>query len=243
MKRVLLALVVGGLLIGAPLAYATVSDPVTNDNKPATVTEMKISNPVSGSQVTWSEFTALLSDKIAGLDSQTKNIFDNNQVLTYEQAAKGIAAVLQQEGINVDPFGKEDETVAILYKLGLTSTLPDKNDAVLTKQAAEEIAAHLPAVLNLKPTDKNIYGVSYTLTPLGKQQYNLQLMWGRKSSSGYSIEITDTLMIGNTLYVGYQTNEPKEGCAYLTVITHPSDAVIIKAQDMPQKVVLINENN
>lgn len=79
--------------------------------------------------------------------------------------------------------------------------------------------------------------VSYTIKSLDIDTFILELHWGKKPTSGYSIEIVNTQYQGDILYVSYVTTEPKPGYAYSMVITYPSDSVIIKGK-LPQQVIL-----
>lgn len=248
MKRVLSTLVISGLLIGAPLAYGMVGDQdTTKENKPVIAMSQKKKNePVLNNGVTWQQFAAELAAKLnINLDELTQYALPADQAITYEQAAQGVVQVLQQQNIKANPFNKEQDAVTSLFQLGIIAA--DSGDVtgddLITKEAVEQIAGNLNAVLNLKPGDKTINGVSYLLTPLSDNKYSLELLWGRKSSSGYRIKIKDTDFINDTLYVSFYTEQPKDGHAYLTVITYPSDQVTVKMPKMPHRVVLINENN
>ena len=247
MKKLLSTFVIGGLLIGAPLAYGMVGDNITEENKPVvTVSQKEKDDPVLNNGVTWQQFAAELAAELdVNLNEQVQHTLPADQAITYEQAAEGVIQILQQQNIKANPFNKEQDAVTTLSQLGIIAaeSADVTDDALITKEAVEQIVDNLDAVLNLKPGDKINNGVSYMLTPLSDNNYSLELLWGRKSSSGYSIKIKETELINDTLYVSYQTERPKDGRAYLTVITYPSDQVTIKASKLPHRVVLINENN
>lgn len=167
--------------------------------------------------------------------------------LTFGEAIDITIKALELKGINVSYFKQEnqekDSQLSTAYSLGLVEKKPSTDDQtlLLDVQRASKIIDNVIVLLNSPLENKNALGVSYTVKPLNVNTIILELRWGKKPSSGYNIEVVNTQYQGDTLYVNYVTTEPKPGAAYLTVITYPSDTVIIKGS-VPQRVILYQLN-
>ncbi|MBM7855916.1 hypothetical protein JOC37_002338 [Desulfohalotomaculum tongense] len=262
MKKYLAALVLGGLLAAVPVVYGTAGEeiravPENVSPDPVNVTEAEVEKaltidmtPLTESFITKTGFARML-ENTAGLNVKVEDLrftgvnsdFDPDQSVSLREAANALVDILQKEGFNLAPFGKEDNAVVTAYRFGLidTSRFSEYDDPIHSSTAGE-IISNFKAVLNSEMGQKNCHGVSYMLTPQQDGRYKLELFWGKKSSSGYNIKIAETKIENNILYVNYITTEPKPGAAYLTVITNPSDWMVIKAARQPEKVVLIKKN-
>jgi hypothetical protein len=221
MKKYLSALALGGLLCTASIAYG-VDQPVINQiDKPA-LNQPTIEIQNTDQVITKAEFYDMLTQLAGANNMLIGDGFLINEPIKYAEA-------LNMCNIIANPFLIDQEEVA------------SKDDTTLTQQDAETMLNDLATQLNLKQNEKNSQGISYALTPL-EDGYKFELMWGKKPSSGYNIEIVDATTVGDILYVSYVTSEPKPGAAYLTVITYPSDSVVMETQQLPNKVVIINNN-
>ncbi|MBO8138492.1 MAG: protease complex subunit PrcB family protein [Desulfotomaculum sp.] len=253
MKRFLTALALGSLLVVLPVAYGTATeqswtDPGVNKyqpNKNIPVTQHNKTKfaPASGKKITCGEFARVLADT-TGVNTGDLGLKSENPI-TLETAAGAVLEVIKNKGIDIAAFsdpGELDDPLATAKKLGLVNnTDTDNQKRCLDIKTLEKIIDNLLLTLDFQEGKENSYGVSYMLTPQ-PQGYKLELMWGKKPSSGYEIKIKETLVKNNTLYVKYETSEPQPGAAYLTVITYPSDFKVIDIEQKPDRVVLVKEN-
>ncbi|MEG6615812.1 protease complex subunit PrcB family protein [Peptococcaceae bacterium 1198_IL3148] len=233
MKKYLSAMALVGLLFSASIAYGTDQPVIDQIDPPAPKIE------VVNQEITMAEFATMLSQGV-GYKIDNKTI--DGDYLPNEPIV--IADALKMCSLVVNPFDDgEFDTARLAYELGLKDDInAELNvDVSITRRDAETMISNLVSLIKLKQNEKNNLGVSYTLNPV-PEGYKLELMWGKKPSSGYNIDIKDTKIIGQTLYVRYTTTEPKPGAAYLTVITYPVDSVILDINKLPQRVVMINSD-
>ncbi|MTI81794.1 MAG: protease complex subunit PrcB family protein [Firmicutes bacterium] len=249
MKKYFLALAVGSLLIAIPVAYGTAAEQnmsASEVNNRSAQTEV-INNTVNidkvmekDSELTGAQFINMLASEGILIDILH---LDNDKQVTIKDAAVSMVSIMQAKGINLTPFTnqrKEIDPVEVLNDFGIldTSKFPSADNPLDSKTSANMVK-NLSIIINAKADNQNCYGVNYIITPEANGQHNIELLWGRKSSSGYAIKIEETVVEDDILYVKYSTSEPQTGSAYLTVITYPSDAITISMEDIPSKVVLV----
>lgn len=270
MKRYLALILLGVFLISLPLmAYGTSKGQESlHDGEKLTVTRAEFSAMVVNSMglnlggfqfvnpPTVTDFyddvdlgtlhqRDILMVTLHNILSGKDNLFRPDEPVTRQEVANTLINILNHKGIGINPLENEpqQDDISLLFNLGVLPSSWQPGDLKLPASASEieEMLLILTAVQQAQTAGNNAKGVTYILTPQGGSSYLLELHWGRKPSSGYSIEITNTVVRNGVLYASYITSEPKDGEVYLTVITHPRDAKIIKSDTPVKKVVLVNK--
>lgn len=134
------------------------------------------------------------------------------------------------------------QSITLASGLNLMSGNQDGNFQPEAAVSGADAIAAIDRLTNLIQSDqKHPDDVTYNFITGSDGNRQLELDWGQKPSSGYTISITNMEMVGDTLYVTYKTTEPSPDSINLSVITEPKDTKDLPAGVWEPKQVILKK--
>lgn len=174
----------------------------------------------------YSETLMTREDAIAYLYSQSKAVSSKNFELTYTDSGEINVG-------NVDAV-KWATSTDLVKGNALGEFMPKRH---LTRAEAMTIVERYMSLSlgdddssnmdNNAPTVEHADSISTSITSVSDTHYELTVSMGEKSTGGYSIQIVDYKIVGDSVIVTVKTHTPSAGDAVTEALTYPKDVMII----------------